>query len=311
MERLAREALPVFEQAGDLAGLASAWISIAIGHHHRCQFEAEAEAAALALEYSERCGDEAGRRYAFLLASAARLFGPTPAVEALRWLDDHSDLELSTPWSWNYRGLLIAMLGRYDEAKALFADARARHEELGLRAWVGTSAQSRGRVEMNAGDFAAAERELREGCEILEQLGERGWQSTVACMLAMTLVELGQDDEAERWAERGRELGADDDAITQVLWRMVKGQVLARRGEHAAAEQLARDAAGLADATDHVLARGDTYLALGQVLEHGGKTDEAVAAIEHAVALFRAKGEVPMAGRAASRLADLKVSSAS
>ena len=310
MERLAREALPVFEQAGDLAGLASAWRAIAIGHHHRCKFEAEGEAAALALEYSERCGDEAGRRFAFLLAFAARLYGPTPADEALRWLDDHTDLERSAPQAWNYRGLLYGMLGRHEEADAQLADARARHEELGLRAWVGTSAQSRGRVKMNAGDFVGAERELREGCEILEQLGERGWQSTVAGLLAMTLLELGRDDEADQWAERGRELGAEDDAITQVLWRMVKAQILARRNDHDAAEQLARDAAGLADATDHMLARGDAYLALGRVLEYGGKTEEALVATEHALAMFRAKGEVPMADYAASRLIDLKASRA-
>jgi len=307
IEALARDALPVFEQAGDLAGLAAAWITIAMAAHQRCRFADEAVAAERALEYSARCGDPTGRQFAFHQASVARLFGPTPVEEALRWLDDRADLERTDPIVWSHRALLLGMLGRFDESRACYRKARARQEELGLRSWVATGAQARGRIELIAGDPEASERELREGCELLEQMGERGWQSTAACLLAKTLLESGQYEEADRWAERGRELGASDDAITQLLWREAKAAVLAHGGELAAAEALAREVVTLADETDHADARGDAYMTLGRVLELAGKRDEAIDAVEQALEIFRQKQSLVMAGWAEALLGELRL----
>jgi len=311
LEKLARDMLPVFEQAGDLRGLAQAWNTIALTNHQRCQFASEAEAADRALEYSARCDDPVARLIAFHQGSVARLFGPTPVEETLRWLDGHAELELNAPVVWHHRAMLLGMLGRFDEARATYREARARQEELGLRSWVATGSQGRGRTELIAGDLAASERALREGCELLEQMGERGWQSTASCLLAKTLLESGQYEEADRWAERGKELGADDDAITQLLWREAKADVLAQRGDLVGAESLARQAVAIADGTDHADARGDAYMTLGRVLEAAGKRDEAIDALGQALETFRRKQSLVMAGRAEAQLAELRLSRSS
>ena len=69
---------------------------------------------------------------------------------------------------------------------------------------------------------------------------------------ARALYELDRLDDAEAWAARAAELGASDDTMTQMLWRQVKAKVLARRGEHAEAEQLAREAVAIGEDTDQL-----------------------------------------------------------
>ena len=51
-------------------------------------------------------------------------------------------------------------------------------------------------VEMLAGDPAAAEREIRPECEMLEGMGETYFLSTMAAMLARAVQEQGRDEEA-------------------------------------------------------------------------------------------------------------------
>lgn len=70
------------------------------------------------------------------------------------------------------------------------------------------------------------------------------------CNLAQALLELGRDDEAEQWLERGRATAPSEEPLPQMLWRQVRGKVLARRGELGKGERLAREAVALAEETD-------------------------------------------------------------
>jgi hypothetical protein len=56
---------------------------------------------------------------------------------------------------------------------------------------------------MLAGDHPAAERAARQECEQLEELGEQGYLSTGAFMLADALYALGRYGESEQWVLRG------------------------------------------------------------------------------------------------------------
>ena len=66
-------------------------------------------------------------------------------------------------------------------------------------------------------------------------------------MLAEALYADGRLDEAQAWASRADELGASEDPVTQLRSRAVRARVLARSGEHAEAERLAREAVALSD----------------------------------------------------------------
>src|SRR5712691_7322422 len=185
----------------------------------------------------------------------------------------------------SFRGGLEAMRGRFQEARALHARARARSDELGSQTWSVAQAERRWETEMFAGDFVAAERESRWGCEMLEQMGEKGWLSTVAGELAQTLCALGRFDEAEEWSRKSEQLGASDDVVTQMIWRQTRAKVLARRGQFDRAQQLARQAVAYAEKTDALGAHGNALLDLAEVLELAGRREEPAAEVEKALSL--------------------------
>ena len=88
-----------------------------------------------------------------------------------------------------------------------------------------------------------------------------------------------------------------------MLWRQVRAKVLARRGEHAEAERLAREAVAISDETDCLNWQGDAYADLAEVLQLSGKADEAKAALEQALDRYERKGNLVMAARMRDRLA--------
>ncbi len=113
-------------------------------------------------------------------------------------------------------------------------------------------------------------------------------------------------DEAERRAVEAAELGASDDAITQMLSRQVRAKVLARRGEHAEAEHLAREAVAIGDEAEMINSLGDALSDLAEVLELADRREDAAGELETALGLFERKGNVVMVGRAQAALAKLQ-----
>jgi tetratricopeptide (TPR) repeat protein len=145
-------------------------------------------------------------------------------------------------------------------------------------------------VELIAGDPGrAAEIGLR-GVAELEQLGERGWLSTVAGLAAEALYQLGRDQEAWELTDRAEQAGAASDVITQMLIRQIRAKVLARRGEYAEAERLARDAIAWSEPTDALEMKADSFRDLAIVLAAAGKGDEALVSLAEARTLYEEKG---------------------
>jgi len=301
---LAEEAIPVFVAAGDERGQMAAWQAIGDVEHSRAHWDARNEAYEQALSHATRAGDEQKMRELPGLLAPGYYLGPTPVEEALRWQERQHGLEQQFPVLMSTRACLEAMRGRFAEARALLSQARARSDELGQRTWSVVQSRDRWMVEMLAGDFAAAERESRWGCEMLEQMGEKNWLSTRAGELAQALCALGRFDEAEEWSRKSEALGASDDVVTQMLWRQVRAKVLARPGEHAEAERLAREAVALAEQTNTVSFHGDALMDLAEVLELTGRREEAATALEQALALYERKGNVVMAERARAQLTE-------
>jgi tetratricopeptide (TPR) repeat protein len=236
-----------------------------------------------------------------------RFMGTTPVAGVLAWLDANEPREGRNFWLRSNRAKVLGMLGRFEEARAILAEARAELADRGGGIPLGTTfGMDSVAVEMWAGDPAAAAAFGAEGCRLLDELGEHSVLSTAAGMLAQVLYALDRLEEADQWAGRAAELGASDDAITQVLWRQVRAKVLARRGELAEAERLAREAVAVCEKTDFLDAQGDVYADLGEVLLLAGQEDEAAAALQQALGRYQGKGNVVMAGRMRQRLAELQ-----
>ena len=301
---LAEQALPVFQAAGDEVALfIGYWALGAVAHMH-----AENDGAVGAYERAAMHAQQAGLGPKLVGERATcRYFGTTPVPELLAWLDEHEPhAELSV-----IRSLALAMLGRFDEARTILAEKRARLRDSG--AWMelaGTTALPSVEVELLAGNPAAAAELGAEGCRQLEALGERSLLSTAAGELAQALYTLDRLDEADGWATRAAEFGSSDDAITQMLWRQVRAKVLARRGEPQEAEQIAREAVAIGDGTDTPSPHGDAYADLGEVLALAGRADEATTALEQARACYERKGNFASTQRTQKRLAALQAPTA-
>ena len=291
---LAERFVTLFEGLDDESGLAEAWGLVA-----RMRFflgrAADAEPAyEQALEHARRAGDRHRVQQTLGWWAGAKRWGPAPAAETLAFLDEIAGrfepdaLLIGQQMVW--RGSLMAMEGRFDEARASLAAGLQHADDFGLTLWRGGWTMDVGHSELLAGDAEAAERALREGYEILAGLDETGFRATVGALLGEALLRQGRDAEAAAILDEVAPRAADDDVDFQVRSGAVRAELLARSGELEEAERVARGAVALAEQTDYSELRGAALVALGRVLRAACRVDEASEAVERAVSLYERKG---------------------
>ena len=123
------------------------------------------------------------------------------------------------------------------------------------------------------------------------------------CNLAQALLALGRDGEGEQWLERGIETAPSDERLPQMLWRQVRGKLLARRGELQEGERLVREAVALTAETDMLNAHTNALVDLAEVRALAGR--DARDELEQARVLYERKGSLVPAQRTRSRLGEL------
>ena len=196
------------------------------------------------------------------------------------------------------RAVLLAMLGRFDEAWPLARQADAQQRELGggpTEHWLAV-------IATLEGDDEAAARYMRQLCDCLEERGHRAYLSGSAPQLGLKLCALGRYDDAEPLARLGRELGEAQDAGAQIYWRQVQALVHAHRGEHAEADALAREAVAIMERTDELDEQGAALWYLAQVLLAAGRSEDAADALEQALERYERKKILAMAGKVRRRM---------
>jgi tetratricopeptide (TPR) repeat protein len=291
--RVAAEAAAVFEELRDDLGLARAWRRLAQVARRGCRF-GEAEAASeRALAHAQAAGDAAETAGIVDLLCTALLYGPAPADRAAARCTEIASgpsgnlvLEANVASS---RAGLEAMLGSFDEARALVARAAAVYDELGHRLFRAGLSQVAGPVELLAGRPEAAEHELRHGYEILAESGQTALLSYSAFLLAETLLLQDREEEARRFAQIAIEGVSEDDVTDHVLARVVTAKLAARDGDLAAAEAAAREAVELAAGTDALVLQADALALLGKILSRAGRAAESREAVRAALGLYERK----------------------
>ncbi len=305
---VAEEARSVFARAGDELALAEAWFATAWAELIRCRWAAMLEAAGHALEHARRGGSARWEGELPVWQGTAMFYGPTPADEALRWYEEQ---HTEHPVSLTQHAILEAMRGNFDRARALAASADTSAAEFGQKLWLAAGGMALWEIEMLAGDLSAAERAARRSCELLEQLGEVGHRSTSAGQLAASLYALARLDEAHEWTEAAEGLAPTGDVSSQMLWRQVRARILARRGQHEKAEELAHEAVLLAEETDMLNYHANALADLAEVDVAAGRAEDGRAHIEEALILYQQKGNLVAVGRAGRRLEELETHAAS
>jgi predicted ATPase/class 3 adenylate cyclase/DNA-binding winged helix-turn-helix (wHTH) protein len=298
--------IPTFTRAGDEHGLCGALRLDAWRHWIEAQTEAAAEAWEQAAAHAQKAGAEHERIEILGWIASSLFFGPTKVADGIRRCEAilaevETNLAATADVLQPLAGL-HAMEGRFGEARELLATSEAAFEELGLTLNSAVSHHA-AMVELLAGDPVAAERSLRRGYAALQEMGDRALLSTTAAFLGQALLAQGREQEAESLADVSAELAADDDLITQVLWRGVRARALAARGELAEAESLAREAASLSERTDFVNHRADALVDLGIVLRQLRRAHDAQAVFAQALRLYEQKGNSVAAARLRADLA--------
>ena len=219
----------MFRAAGDDLALYIAYHALGWAAFKRAQMGAGLEAYERAFAHARQAGHLPPG--AFRVRAFARFFGATPVPQLLTWLDDNEPQHGRDQFFRAYRAGALAMLGRFEEAREILAQARGELAERGGGVLLANiTAFESVWVELWAGDPAAAAEFGSEGFRQHEQLGEQGLLSYAAATLGKALYALDRLDEADAWTSRAAELGTSDDISKEMLWRQVRAKVLARRG---------------------------------------------------------------------------------
>ena len=304
--RLAKEAIPALEALGDHRGLARAWHLLSEPPVEACRWGERAAALEHALEHARLAGDtrEVARAAGFLMQAIQ--LGPTPADAAIdrakSFLRESEGDRLLTASILSSLAVLLAMRGEFDEARMQCSRAQALWDELGMTQQRAVGALDASAIELLAGDAEAAERELRNGYDMLIEIGDVHLRPTLAAYLAAVLLEEGNLQDAEALASYAESHSWENDIVTQVMWRVARAQIQAQTGEAAEAERLGREAVDLAAPTDFLDLQATASLALARVLHATGSPQGATVAAQ-AQAVYQRKGNTVGAGWAAQLVA--------
>jgi class 3 adenylate cyclase/tetratricopeptide (TPR) repeat protein len=298
LQRIANQAIDVFEASGDELGLARAWLHVSEVHWLRCHCAEMEEALAHALVHAERAGGR--REIAGTLASLAppALVGPRPVEDAIVVCRDILERGQGSASVESHANMVLAVLeamtGRFEAARHRYQEAASVLEDRGLTTLLASVRMYPGMVELLADDHEAAERELRLGYDELAAVGHSAYLSTTAAFLAKPLYELGRFDEALEMTRASEEAASPDDIASHVIWRGTRAKLLARDGDTGGAE-LAREAVELVGETDLVNIEADAYADLAQTLRLLGLEKDAAVPRERALELYQAKGNLASA----------------
>jgi predicted ATPase/class 3 adenylate cyclase len=307
-------AIEELEALGDHEGQARAWRLLTLVNWEACRWGASEWAAEQMIEHARLANNAIMEARVLPALATCALYGPTPVHDAielcqdllLRTGADRKAVAVTT------RALahLEAMQGNFDRARELYSQSRASLEEMGWKLHAAESTLSAGSIELLAGDAAAAEVALRRGVAELEEIGDKYYLSTIAGLLAEALYAQGKLDDAETFATTSQDLAGPDDISSQVLWRTVRGKIIARRGEAEEGVRLIREALELIGRAEEPESMAYAYADLGEALELAGHPDEARHALSSALALFEGKGDIVSARRVRERLGEQTETSA-
>jgi tetratricopeptide (TPR) repeat protein len=248
--------------------------------------------------YARKVNDRRQLADIFSWLASAALWGPTPAPEGIQrckgYLEEIGNHPVGRAEILLNLAGLHAMQDDFGAAQATLGTAKATLETLGPTMTAAIT-QPAALIAMLAGDPMTAEAYLRLEYDSLYRMGERRLLPTTAAELARAIAAQGPGryDEAIELLDASREAAAAEDMSPQAIGQGLYAKILADRGCHREAEELARSAAALAAQTDLLSEHADTLLELSHVLAVSGQASEAQSAAADALDLYQRKGNLP------------------
>ena len=256
------------------------------------------EAWRRAAEYARRANDRRQLTEILGWLASAALWGPTPAAEGIRrckeYLDEVENHPRGQAVILKHMAGLYAMQDQFETAHATLDRAKSYLDTLGPTMSAAVT-QPAAFIAMLAGEPATAEMHLRFAYESLSEMGEKDNLATEAALLARAIAAQGQTRyaEASQLIAISRETAADEDIVTHILGQGLSARIIADRGRHAEASELAFSAVALAAQTDLHSQHADALLDLAYVLAAAGRFPEARDTAKNALDLYQSKGNLP------------------
>jgi len=304
---LTDETIPALEREQAHGELAKAWRLVALVQQNSGQFGEAAASIEKVVKYARLADDGRLVSRSALGLTLSALYGPTPVPEAIARCealiaDDLGDRQVKNLIVCKI-GLMHAMNGDFAKAREMCMRGRAVLRDLGQGVRAASASLDLAVVDLLAGDPAAAEREIRPDCELLEKMGETYFLSTMAAMLARAVREQGRDAEALELTGLAERSAADDDIDAQVLWRAVRAPILARAGALEEAEAMARAALDMARQTQVPDLHASALMEFATVMRLAGHVDAARLALDEAISIYVTKHDLVSERRAREMLA--------
>ncbi len=307
--QVAERAIPVFEEQGDDVGLSRAWRLVGQAHYLNRNGGGCAEATERALRHAQQAGDRFEEVENVEWLGVALVLGPTPAADGeracraqLRNVAGHPAGEANLLGTLAY---LVAIQGRSGEAGDLLG--RAEQIAASPDAWTSLVAAHFAWGALSGSEPNIAEQTLRPDYERLKRIGEKTHFSSFASGLARVLYAQGRYQEAAELAKETSLALRPNDVHSHIVWKGTSATILARRGELADAERLAREAVAFAQTSDFLTSHAGALVDLAEVLELDGRGAEAAETLRSAIRLHEQKGHVVAASQARLRLETLVV----
>jgi class 3 adenylate cyclase/tetratricopeptide (TPR) repeat protein len=301
LRRIADECQAIFERLGDDRGTALAW-RLRNGAAWKDAKVAVGEVAlARALEHARRAGSHWEEASIVFDLSIDLYFGPTPVPDAIRLCDDilasaPDDRAIEMPVA-HALAHMHARLGDFERARALAARCREIATESGERNLANTLKEVAADVETLAGNHEVAERMLAEACDWFVAMGEP--QVTLEALRGLAQVAAGLPVDVARLAG----MAAVEHRQRRALLEAAMAGAHLNAGRLVEAERDARSAVDFYATTDFINFHAQSALILGDVLRASGRREEADAAFQQALDLYRQKGNLVGERDAIARLA--------
>jgi tetratricopeptide (TPR) repeat protein len=292
----AQALIPVLESVDAYNELAHAWRLILTSHGKAGRYDQASEAAERTVHFARLAGNErVMARAAGALANVA-LLGRTAVPHAIAQCEQLlaeriGDREVECGVKCRL-ARLKAMNGELTQARALYREARSLLRDLGRGVMSAAAGLDVAVVEMHGGDLALAESEIEADVADLKARGEKFHLSTLVAFLAQIVRDQGRDAEALELLQSAEQASAPDDVDSQVRWRSIKAPILARAGDGAQGETMARLAVKLATHFEAPMLLADASYELARVLAIVGKPEAARDEMTRARDLYGAKGNL-------------------
>jgi len=292
----APELIPLLERDSAHNELATAWRLIAQVHGMAGRYKMASEAAERSVSYARTAGNERLVAKIGNIFADTALLGATPVRQAIVQCeqliaDGLTDRQVECKVMC-ILAQLRAMNGELETARALYRQGRAGLRDLGQGVLAASTGIDVALVELLGGDLGLAEREIRADIDFLAKAGASYYLSTMNGLLARLVRDQGREQEALALSKIAEEGADDEDFDSQALWRATRAPILARAGDLSTAEELARTAVELVRRSEAPMLQAEALIELANVMKVAGRPTEAYAAIEDALTLCEAKGNL-------------------